>query len=143
MKHKNGFIKMIFARIIGYASILALIQFNVFAQAQDLINLECTIERTIQMNDGSSGPTSGSDHVLISRKADGGHIITKNNREQYIATVSDNYYKGVAEHDFSGLKMTETILINRYTGRLEIDLKSKKDPGIRHIGFCNVASKKF
>lgn len=143
MKYKNGFIKMSIARTIGCTSFIFLMQFNALAQVKDLINLECTIERTIQMNDGSSSPTSSSDHVLISRNADGSHIIIKNNREQYITTVSDNYYRGVAEYDFSGLKMTETISINRYTGRLEIDLKSKKDPGIRHLGFCNVASKKF
>lgn len=134
---------MIFTRIIGCTFILVLMQFNAFAQAKEVINLECITERTIQMNDGSSSPTSGSNHVLISRKADGSYIITKNNREQYIATVHEMYYKGIAEYDFSGLKMTETISINRYTGQIEIDLKSTKDPGIRHLGFCNVASKKF
>jgi hypothetical protein len=90
-----------------------------------------------------SRPTSGVDHIQISEKPDGSFEIIRNNLERYTGTASESHYKGLMEYHFSGLVMTETISINRYTGLLEINLKSKSNAGLMHLGTCKISSKKF
>ncbi len=131
--------------ILKFKSIIPIIFISLplSGRSMDLINLECKIFQTISLKDGTASPTSGVEHIQITRNADGSYTIARNNVEKYAGSADENFFRGSAQYEFSGLKMTESILINRYTGQFEIDLKSIRDPGIRHIGMCNSVSKKF
>ena len=95
------------------------------------------------MADGTTSPTSGTEHIQISDKGAGNLEITRNGREQFIATTDGNSYSGVTQLNLSGLKFVELIEINRYTGQLDIELRRDGGVGIKHTGTCKTASKKF
>lgn len=114
----------------------------VVAHAAAPVHLECQIERTIDKAKGSASPTTGNEHLLISFLQGESISIVRNGRIRYEGRATDAAYAGSAQFNFSGLVMDEVITINRYTGKLEIDL-SAKDSGLLHLGVCKQASRKF
>ena len=106
------------------------------------IRLSCKYSHTI--DEKGDKDTSGEDLITVIYTDDGEAVIKKEGLGAlFEGTITDDEIKGTTEYKIQKVECEETIVINRYTGSFNINMKIG-DSGMVHFGTCEaVTEQKF
>ncbi len=114
---------------------------------QNTIHLICKYSHTYDGHDDKTTPTSGEDLFTVTYLDSGEATIKKEGLgAPFKGVVSDEEIYGHTEYKIQNLTIQQTLLINRYLGKIEITFNTigSKNSGLIHFGSCQlIKDRKF
>lgn len=109
----------------------------------DSIRLICSYDYTIN-NKGERGGTSGEELFTVMPLERGLAIIRKQGLgAPFIGNISEEEIAGESTYDMSNVKVSEALVINRFTGEFQLSFKVVGKGGLIHFGSCRAASERL
>ncbi|MDA9076219.1 hypothetical protein N9K17_04980 [Burkholderiaceae bacterium] len=123
--------------LLRFATLIWFCTLSLQATANEVVYLECTLEKTYDLQENRTSATTGSHLIVINVLADKKIKLKKQGLgPQFLGIGDETRFFAEASYVISGISFEETIDINRYTGSYENTFSTPKGGGA--VAFWNL-----